>query len=76
MNRLIWITGPSGVGKTTVAWRLWTRLKARGVPVAYVDIDQLGMCFPASCGRRDRRAFAFGGQLAGIERSCGLLCVA
>lgn len=54
MNLVVWITGPSGVGKTTVAWRLWTRLKARGVPVAYVDIDQLGMCFPAKAGDQGR----------------------
>jgi hypothetical protein len=36
---------PSGVGKTTAAWELFTRLSGDGVPVAYVDLDQLGMLY-------------------------------
>jgi adenylylsulfate kinase-like enzyme len=39
---VLWLCGPSGVGKSTVAWELFTRLPGAG----YVDIDQLGMCYP------------------------------
>jgi hypothetical protein len=42
---VLWLYGPSGVGKTTVAWVLFTRLARAGVPTGYVDIDQLGMCY-------------------------------
>jgi adenylylsulfate kinase-like enzyme len=43
---VLWLCGPPGVGKTTVAWRIRTRLRDAGVAVAYVDIDQLGICYP------------------------------
>jgi broad-specificity NMP kinase len=39
---VLWLCGPSGVGKSTVAWELFTGLPG----AAHVDIDQLGMCFP------------------------------
>jgi adenylylsulfate kinase-like enzyme len=42
---VLWLYGPSGVGKTTVAWELYRRLAAQGGPVGYVDIDQLGMSY-------------------------------
>jgi hypothetical protein len=39
---VLWLCGPPGVGKSTVAWKLFTGLPGAG----YVDIDQLGMCYP------------------------------
>jgi hypothetical protein len=42
---VLWLCGPSGVGKTTVAWELFTQLARSGIPTGYVDIDQLGMCY-------------------------------
>jgi hypothetical protein len=42
---VLWLYGPSGVGKTTVTWELFVRLAREGVPTGYVDIDQLGMCY-------------------------------
>jgi ribose 1,5-bisphosphokinase PhnN len=42
---VLWVWGPSGVGKTTVTWDLFVRLAREGVPAGYVDIDQLGMCY-------------------------------
>lgn len=41
----LWLYGPSGVGKSTVAWELFTRLSSDGVHVAHVDIDYLGMSY-------------------------------
>src|SRR5689334_1982942 len=43
---VLWLCGPPGVGKTSVAWRIRARLRQGGVAAAYVDIDQLGMCYP------------------------------
>jgi adenylylsulfate kinase-like enzyme len=42
---VLWVWGPSGVGKTTVTWDLFVRLGREGVPAGYVDIDQLGLCY-------------------------------
>lgn len=44
---VLWLCGPPGVGKTTVAWEMFTRLTRAGVPTGYVDVDQLGICYPA-----------------------------
>lgn len=40
---VLWLSGPPGVGKTTVAWELFERLGRQGLAVGLVDIDQLGM---------------------------------
>jgi len=42
---LLWLFGPSGVGKTTVAWELFVQFVEERVPTGFVDIDQLGMCY-------------------------------
>jgi hypothetical protein len=42
----LWICGPSGVGKSTVGWELFTLVRAAGVTAAYLDTDQIGFCRP------------------------------
>jgi hypothetical protein len=44
---LLVITGPPGVGKTTVAGACADLLAERGMPCAYVDMDMLRWCYPA-----------------------------
>ncbi|SFC89222.1 AAA family ATPase [Streptomyces aidingensis] len=44
---LLWLCGPSGVGKTTVGWDIFGRIAATGTPAGYLDADQLGLCYPA-----------------------------
>lgn len=41
------IAGVPGAGKSAVAWELSRRLTDSGSANSYVDIDQLGMCYPA-----------------------------
>ncbi|MFE2446957.1 AAA family ATPase [Streptomyces sp. NPDC021218] len=43
---VLWLCGPPGVGKTTVAWELYSQFTRAGIEVGHVDIDQLGICYP------------------------------
>ncbi|HTT92441.1 MAG TPA: AAA family ATPase, partial [Acidimicrobiales bacterium] len=43
---VLWLFGPPGVGKSTVGWQIYRRLRSSSRVCAYVDIDQLGMCYP------------------------------
>lgn len=52
--RLTWVYGVPGVGKSATGWQVFRDLADDGVPCAYVDIDQLGMCFPARPDDPDR----------------------
>lgn len=45
-GRVIWITGLSGAGKTTVATHLRPLLQARGLAVIILDGDELRTVFP------------------------------
>jgi len=47
---LLWITGPAGVGKSRVSWRIFTELAEAGAHVAFADADQFCMCYPAPDG--------------------------
>ncbi|GHC98271.1 hypothetical protein GCM10010313_06760 [Streptomyces violarus] len=59
MIPVLWLCGPPGVGKTTVAWELYEDLTRDGVPAGFADIDQLGICYPepaADPGRHRMKA--------------------
>jgi hypothetical protein len=74
---VLWITGPAGVGKSTVSWQLFTELAGAGVPVAFVDTDQLAMCYPAppdDLGRERIKARNFAALLPGYALA-GARCV-
>ena len=43
---VLWLYGADAVGKSTVAWEVYTRLTDDGVGAAYVDTDYLGFCSP------------------------------
>lgn len=45
-ERLLLISGPVGVGKTTVAHELSGLLEAEGVPHCFVDLDSLAQTYP------------------------------
>jgi adenylylsulfate kinase-like enzyme len=52
--QVLWICGPPCVGKSTTAWSLYDDLVEAGGAVGYVDIDQLGMCYPTEADDIDR----------------------
>jgi hypothetical protein len=43
----LWLCGPSGVGKSTVGWEIFTQLQRVGIRTGYLDTDQIGLCYPA-----------------------------
>lgn len=43
---MVWLCGPPGVGKTAVGWEIYQRLLRADCDPAYVDVDQLGICYP------------------------------
>lgn len=74
---VLWLCGPSGVGKTTVAWEIYTRLARAGTDVGYVDIDQLGMCFPEPDGDPGRHRVQARNldAVVAAHRAAGARCV-
>lgn len=64
------------MGKTAVAWEIYARLAGRGAAPAYVDVDQVGMCYPPPPGDPDRHALkarnvaALGTNFAGVGARC------
>lgn len=51
---VLWLYGTPGSGKTAVGWEIFSRLSADGVAIGYVDVDQLGICYPAPRSDPDR----------------------
>jgi broad-specificity NMP kinase len=74
---VLWLCGPPGVGKTTVGWELYTQLLRSGIAAGYVDIDQLGICYPeppSDPGRHHLKARNLAALVAGF-RDAGVGCV-
>jgi len=44
---VLWLCGPTGVGKSTIGFQVFRRLVAGGVTAAYLDVEQIGFCSTA-----------------------------
>ncbi|TDC05864.1 adenylyl-sulfate kinase [Nonomuraea longispora] len=51
---LLWLSGPSGVGKSTIGWEVFALLSRNGVKTAFVDADQISLCHPMPEGMTHR----------------------
>ncbi|MER5183990.1 AAA family ATPase [Streptomyces sp. NPDC002896] len=74
---VLWLCGPPGVGKTTVAWEMYSHLMQAGIETAVVDIDQLGICYPepaADPGRHRMQARNLD-AVAAAFRAAGARCL-
>jgi hypothetical protein len=65
---ILWLYGADAVGKSTVAWEIYTSLTSRGIGAAYVDTDYLGFCSPLP---DDDPAPLVAANLAGTPRNAG-----
>jgi adenylylsulfate kinase-like enzyme len=73
----LWLCGPPGVGKTEVGWEVFTQLTRAGIAAGFVDIDQLGMCYPeiaSDPGRHRMKAQNLGAVVANYQVA-GARCV-
>ena len=52
----LWLCGAPGAGKSVTGWALFELLRGEGVATAYLDVDQLGMLYPADVTDPDRYA--------------------
>ena len=43
---IVWLCGPTGVGKSTIGWELFTRIRRNGRHVALIDLQQIGFLEP------------------------------
>jgi adenylylsulfate kinase-like enzyme len=74
---VLWVCGPCGVGKTTVGWEIFSQLDSAGVRVGYVDIDQLGMCYPTPADDPHNHRVKVANVAAAVAtfRAAGARCV-
>ena len=74
---VLWICGPSGVGKSSVGFELFEQLTRAGTPAAYVDLDQIGHCHPepADDPRNHRLRARTLGQFCAGARATGAECL-
>jgi hypothetical protein len=49
-GEILWLCGPTAVGKSTVGWQVYQQVRRAGVAAAYVDLDQIGFYRPVSTG--------------------------
>jgi predicted ABC-type ATPase len=45
-GEILWLCGPTAVGKSTVGWQVYQQVRRSGVNAAFVDLDQLGFHRP------------------------------
>lgn len=77
MLPVLWLCGPPGAGKTAVGWQIYSDLTATGVAAGYVDIDQLGMCYPERASDPGRHRLQAGnlGPVVARYAAAGARCV-
>jgi adenylylsulfate kinase-like enzyme len=74
---VLWLCGPPGIGKSTVGWEIFTQFIQARIEAGYVDIDQLGICYPEPAsdpGRHRMKAQNLGAVVANY-RAAGARCV-
>ncbi|MFI9591932.1 hypothetical protein [Nonomuraea sp. NPDC052265] len=72
---LLWLSGPTGAGKSSAGWEIFARLGRGGVKAAFLDADQISLCHPAPEGGTHRlRARNLAALWPGFRRE-GMRCL-
>ncbi|MFF7137445.1 MULTISPECIES: AAA family ATPase [unclassified Streptomyces] len=74
---MLWLYGPPGVGRTTVAWEMYSHLVQAGIDCDFVDVDQVGICYPEPArdpGRHRMKERNVDAVVAGF-RAAGARCL-
>lgn len=74
---VLWLCGPTGVGKSTVGWEIFVQVARAGVTAAYLDLRQVGFCQPAPVDDPDNhrvKAANLGGMWR-LFRDSGARCL-
>lgn len=66
--RVLWLCGATGVGKSSVGWRILMDSVHAGVPTGYVDLEQVGFLRPAPADDPDNHRIK-AGNLAALWRT-------
>jgi chloramphenicol 3-O-phosphotransferase len=53
---ILWLCGPTAIGKSSVAWQAYQQLMRAGTRTAYIDLDQVGFRRPATAGNHRLKA--------------------
>jgi len=74
---VLWLNGPSGVGKTTVGREIVAALGRSGTPSALIDTDMLGLVRPSNPAdpEHHRLKAAHLGALWPVYRAAGARCL-
>jgi adenylylsulfate kinase-like enzyme len=67
-GEILWLCGPSAVGKSSVGWRVYEQTRRAGVRAAFADLDQLGFHRPAPTGDQGNHRLK-AANLAAVWRS-------
>ncbi|GAA4148694.1 hypothetical protein [Actinomadura keratinilytica] len=70
---VLWLCGPPGVGKSSAAFEIFSRLARGGVRTAFIDLDQIGLCHPVDDEHRVRTAAL--GAVWPNHRAAGARCL-
>jgi hypothetical protein len=49
-GEVLWLCGATAVGKSTVGWQIYERIRGAGFRAAFVDLDQIGFYRPVLAG--------------------------
>ncbi|MEV3981017.1 hypothetical protein [Nonomuraea sp. NPDC049758] len=72
---LLWLTGPTGAGKSSAGWEIFDHLGRSGVKAVFLDADQIALCHPAPEGGTHRlRARNLAALWPGFRRA-GMRCL-
>lgn len=74
---VLWLCGPTAVGKSTVGWEIFNQVVRSGVKAAYVDLAQISFCRPAPYSDPDNHRIKTAnlGAMWSTFRSAGARCL-